>query len=87
VRRIGGKQEIIARYEPQRAIETLPALLGGNKDRERLLALLDRVLADRRVQRIQPTDQQIAVLARIREVLGPGKSQLHESAGSRGGKN
>jgi pimeloyl-ACP methyl ester carboxylesterase len=87
VRRIGGKQEIIARYEPQRAIETLPALLGGKKDRDRLLALLDRVLADRRVQRIQPTDQQIAVLARIREVLGPGKSQLHESAGSRGGKN
>ena len=28
VRRIGGEQEIIARYEPERAIETLPGAAG-----------------------------------------------------------
>ena len=54
-RRIGGEQEIIARYEPEQAVETLPALLARRKDRDRLLTLLERVLADKRVQRIQPT--------------------------------
>ncbi len=70
-RRIGGEQEIIARYEPDKAVETLPALLAERKDRERLLSLLERVLADKRVQRIQPSAEQKAMLARIRRVLGP----------------
>jgi pimeloyl-ACP methyl ester carboxylesterase len=69
-RRIGGEQEIIARYEPERAIETLPALLADPADRDRLLTLLERVLADERVQRIQPSAEQTAMLARIRQVLG-----------------
>ena len=72
-RRIGGEQEIIARYEREKAIETLPALLADKKDRERLLSLLDRVLADPRVQRIEPSAAQKATLARIRGVLGPVK--------------
>ena len=54
VRRIGGEQEIIARYEPEKAVETL-AVLAKRKDRDRLLTLLERVLADQRVQRIQPS--------------------------------
>ena len=69
-RRIGGEQEIIARYEPDRAVETLLALLAEPKDRDRLLTLLERVLADPRVQRIQPSAEQLAMLARIRAVLG-----------------
>jgi hypothetical protein len=71
VRRIGGVQEIIVRYEPEKAIATLPALLADRKDRERLLTLLDRVLADPRVQRIEPTAQQRSALERIRRVLRP----------------
>jgi pimeloyl-ACP methyl ester carboxylesterase len=69
-RRIGGEQEIIARYEPEKSIETLPVLLAERKDRDRLLTLLERVLADERVQRIQPSAEQTAMLARIRQVLG-----------------
>ncbi|MGB8436077.1 MAG: DUF3141 domain-containing protein, partial [Burkholderiales bacterium] len=69
-RRIGGEQEIIARYEPDRAIETLPVLLADRKDREQLLRLLECVLADKRVQRIEPSPEQTAMLARIRGVLG-----------------
>ena len=70
-RRIGGEQEIIARYEPDKAVTTLPVLLRDPYDRERLLTLLDRVLADKRVQRIQPSPEQTAMLARIRQVLTP----------------
>jgi hypothetical protein len=70
-RRIGGEQEIMARYEPEKAVKTLPLLLAGRKDRDRLLTLLERVLADKRVQRVQPSREQTAMLARIRRVLGP----------------
>ena len=69
-RRIEGEQEIIARYEPDKAVATLPALLARQKDRERLLSLLENVLADKRVQRIQPSAEQEAMLVRIRRVLG-----------------
>ena len=69
-RRIGGEQEIIARYDPDRAVETLPVLLAERKDRARLLTLLGYVLADERVQRIEPSAEQNAMLARIRATLG-----------------
>jgi len=74
-RRIGGEQEIIARYEPERAVETLSVLLADRKDRARLLTLLDCVLADERVQRIEPSAAQKAMLARIRGVLGGADRQ------------
>jgi hypothetical protein len=80
-RRIGGQQEIIARYEPEKAVETLPVLLAERKDRARLLTLLERVLADKRVQRIQPSPEQKAALARIRSVLD---SAGHRSLRDRG---
>ncbi len=84
VRRIGGVQEIIARYEPERAVETLPAVLAKRKDRDRLLSLLERVLADKRVQRIQPSPQQTAMLARIRRVLGSaGRPRQRSRRGDR----
>jgi pimeloyl-ACP methyl ester carboxylesterase len=70
MRRIGGQQEIIARYERDKAIETLPLLLSEREDRQRLLTLLDRILADKRVQRIKPSAEQAAALARIRSALG-----------------
>jgi pimeloyl-ACP methyl ester carboxylesterase len=68
-RRIGGEQEIIARYELDKAIETLPVLLAKRRDRDRLLTLLERVLRDKRVQRIQPSPEQTEMLTRIRRVL------------------
>jgi hypothetical protein len=69
-RRIRGEQEIIVRYEPEKAIETLPMLLSERADRDRLLTLLDRLLADERVQRVKPSAEQLAMLERIRTVLG-----------------
>jgi pimeloyl-ACP methyl ester carboxylesterase len=80
VRRIGGEQEIIARYEPDKAVETLPVLLAKRKDRDRLLTLLERVLADKRVQLIEPSPEQRANLARIRDVLGASNRRLPRAA-------
>jgi len=69
-RRIRGEQEIIATFEPERAIETLPDLLATPEHRNRLLTLLDKLVADRRVQAIEPTEQQQQALHAIRAVLG-----------------
>jgi hypothetical protein len=69
-RRIRGEQELIATFEPQQAIATLPVLLAKPEDRKRLLTLLDRLLADERVQSVPPTAQQWEALQRIRAVLG-----------------
>lgn len=72
-RRIRGEQEIIVRYAPQEALETLPRLL-TDKERMRLMTLLERVVADDRVQQSKPTPEQIAMFERLRDVLNGGMS-------------
>jgi hypothetical protein len=74
-RRIRGQQGIIARHEPELAIATLPALLAGAGERARLLAFFDRLIADRRVQRAEPTAEQRAMLERLRLALKPDASR------------
>ena len=68
-RRVRGEQEIIVRYDPERAIETLPRLLNDD-EREHLLALIERVVNDKRVLERSPTAQQAAMLQRVRNALG-----------------
>lgn len=68
-RRIRGEQEIIARYEPEQAIATLPELLADGAERKRLITLFERLLADERVQRSKPSAEQMAMLERIRAIL------------------
>jgi hypothetical protein len=68
-RRIRGEQDIIARYAPEQALATLPALLDDPADRERLLTLLDKLIADKRVQMSHPTAEQVAMVERIHDVL------------------
>jgi pimeloyl-ACP methyl ester carboxylesterase len=78
MRRIRGEQDIIVRYEPGKALETLPQLLHDSADRVRLLALFDRLLSDERVQRSGVTTAQKAMLKKIGEVLSvkPGEMPL-----------
>ncbi|MBB3181683.1 DUF3141 domain-containing protein [Variovorax sp. Sphag1AA] len=66
---IRGRQELICRYEPERALQTLAGLLKSAEDRERFVDLLDRLLADPRVSVIRATPAQEATYERIREVL------------------
>jgi pimeloyl-ACP methyl ester carboxylesterase len=78
-RRVRGEQEIIVRYEPERAVTTLPALLDKPEDRKRFFAFIERLLADRRMQTVDPTAAQEAMLARLRTVLdvkGGSRSRL-----------
>jgi hypothetical protein len=79
-RRIRGEQEIIVGREPEKAIATLPRLLAKRTDRDRLVALLDRLLADRRVQSVEPSADQLAMLERIRGVLASAPARPHRSA-------
>ena len=74
-RRIRGEQETIARYEPEQAIDALADLLADRADRERLCTLIDRLLADKRVQQSKPTAGQMAMLDRVRGVLKVEKAR------------
>jgi len=69
MRRIRGEQEIIVRYEPEKALETLPRLLRKQTDRGRLLALFDRLLSDDRIVLDGLSPEQRTMLKRIRGVL------------------
>jgi hypothetical protein len=71
-RRLRGEQDIVVRYEPERALETLPQLLKDPADRERLLTLFDRLLKDERFQRLKPNDAQVAMFGRIDALLRHG---------------
>jgi len=72
-RRIRGQEEVIVAFEPERALETLPALLPDPDDRAQLLALLERLATDPRVWKDRPAPEQLAMLERIRTVLGAGQ--------------
>jgi hypothetical protein len=70
MRRTAGEQEIIATYEPDKAIATLPALLPRREERERLLTLLGRLENDERVRHDGLTAEQRRMLERVRKALG-----------------
>ena len=69
MRRIRGEQEIIVRYEPEKAVETLPHLLRQKTDRERFFTFVNRLLSDKRINAEGATPEQRRMLARIGEVL------------------
>lgn len=73
-RRVRGEQELIVRYEPDQALATLPTLLPEQSDRDRFLSLLERLLADQRVQKAKPLPEQVAMLERIRLSVGGGRN-------------
>ena len=70
-RRIRGEQDIIVRYEPERALETLPQLLSQESDRDKLRTFLEQLLAEESIQQLKFTEQQSEMLDRIKKVLGP----------------
>jgi len=85
-RRIRGEQEIIVRYEPERALATLPKLVTDAPDRTRLVTLVRRLLLDERVRRAKPTTEQIDVVERIGEALGVTKASRSAQAAGGGSR-
>ena len=65
-RRIRAEQSTVVALEPDRAIETLPRLLAGRRDREHLIDLMERAAA-----MVELNADQVAMLDRIRRVLTP----------------
>jgi pimeloyl-ACP methyl ester carboxylesterase len=82
-RRVRGEQEIIVRYEPEQALATLPKLLARRGDREKLVTLVQRLLADDRVRRAKPSTEQLAMFEHIGETLAIGKAALRRSPARR----
>jgi len=83
MRRIRGEQDIIVRYEPERALATLPKLLADPADRKRLLTLMERLLGDARVQRGDFTADDRGRIETILRVLGdtsPAVARILQSA-------
>jgi hypothetical protein len=76
-RRIRGEQDIIVRYEPDKAIAALPKLLAKAGDRDRLAKLVRALLADERMRRFTPTPEQLAMIENIGEALDatPGRQR------------
>jgi len=68
-RRIRGEQDIIVRYESDRALATLPRLLADRADKQKLFTVLERLWADERLPKFKPTPEQLAMLERIHMVL------------------
>jgi pimeloyl-ACP methyl ester carboxylesterase len=81
-KRIRGEQDAIVRFEPERALETLPRLLGDPGDRERFLQVLERLTNDSRVHAEQATPEQVAMVARIRQALGAAMPRLAAAGGA-----
>jgi pimeloyl-ACP methyl ester carboxylesterase len=71
LRRIKAEQAVVAELEPERGLQALPKLLADPADRQRALALLDEAVAAAGL-----TPEQLAVVARVREVLGGGTGRL-----------
>jgi pimeloyl-ACP methyl ester carboxylesterase len=69
LRRIRGEQEIIVRYEPARALETLPALLAQPEDRARFGAVLQLMTRDPRVLDAVAAPRKQAILAHVRALV------------------
>jgi len=70
MRRVRGEQDIIVRYEPERALATLPRLLTDPADRDRLLALIKRLLGDERMRVRELTAEDFTRVDAILSVLG-----------------
>jgi hypothetical protein len=68
-RRVRGEQEIVVRYAPEEALATLPQLLRDEADRTRLVTLVRQLLGDERVQRTQPTSDQLAMIEQLGKTL------------------
>jgi hypothetical protein len=75
-RRTRGEQDIIVRYAREQAIETLPKLLDDRADRERFLALVEKLSADPRLLGRKMSAHDHGVIEAVRKALGAAPPRL-----------
>jgi hypothetical protein len=78
LRRVEGAQEIIVRNAPERAVQTLPALVGDPADRKRLVTLIERAIEFHSAGERWLGAEQRALLARIRATLLTPEARLRD---------
>jgi len=61
------------RFNPDAALETLPALLSDPADRKKLFKLVDAIIEDMRAAGQEPTQEQYAAWEKVQKVLGRSK--------------
>ncbi len=71
LRRIRNEQVVIAEFEPRRALDSLPHLLANSADKQKVLLVLQKVLAE-----LGLNQKQIAIIEKIRKVLGSPPSEF-----------
>ena len=79
-RRVRGEQDIVVRYEPERALAALPILLRDPVDRARLVTLVRKLLADERMRRFEPSSEQLAMVESIGDTLHVERKRGSRSA-------
>ncbi|MFZ4287572.1 DUF3141 domain-containing protein [Variovorax sp. HJSM1_2] len=79
-RRLRGQQEIIARYAPEQAVQTLPQLLQNAAERKRFTTLLKKLISDPRVQDGGASPEQLDMLAQIQSLLRPATARTRVPA-------
>ena len=75
MRRIRGEQDIITRYEPERALATLPQLVRNKADRVKLLTVFDRMLSDKRIHEAVSQEER-AILKKIGKTLAVDPKEM-----------
>jgi len=81
LRRVEGEQEIIVRYAPERAMETLPALVRAPADRRRLATLLERAATFEDTQGAWLNSEQRALIKRMLAALAAPATRLRAVKG------
>ncbi len=81
-RRVRAEQATVVALEPERALETLPALVAGHGDRQRLFDLIERAVA-----LVDLNAKQVAMLERIRRVLTGAGESSRGNGWARSGRN
>ncbi len=75
-RRLQGEQDIIVRYEPEKALATLPKLVKTRRDHTRLSRVLREFTSEEALTQFKPTDEQRKMLLGIAQALDVSLEEL-----------
>lgn len=75
LRRIRDEQVVIVEFEPRRALDSLPNLLANDAVKQKVLLVLEKVIAE-----LGLNQKQISIIEKIRKVLGSRSSEFERGS-------